>query len=713
MKKGLILCLALVMALAMVANAVKIDKKATMMTKNGESTAIKATTSKGVVPTFATLVGVTNYADAWRGTSAQYGKSIIVDPTGTSIGIVFGTKSGSLCDMLFGYSLDGGANWATQTMASNMNVRIYNGAALDASGQPYIVWQDRTNNSIQWAKDEGGIGAGLWTSPDTLCRDTVAWYLPSMAIGGNKMAMSAFAHGAAAPLGDFSIHAVMSNDLGATWMAPWDRLPLPDGWNKFTYNEISGQGWDLDDIDWIFSPSGDTVIALLEEVTDTMAYIAGGGYSGFWPVIKVSYDGGVTWSAQQQIFGVVPQYNGGGWWYRYDGAWIGDRPHIVFGCADDVWNGVALFELHPTNAGDFSAWTATRISDVPTTVAGVVPGDLNGSLADHPTISYDASGNIFAIYEDYRKDLKDKQEIFGVASTDGGATWLNPVMLTNDTAWSTTPGGTATIYNEAAENVANDRIHMLLHAVDYTNIYYWSVPTSTILAGGVRPAEITLSPELCNAGAGGWGGPIDATMDTVSGDTLSTIWAPKVALGGTYEVQVCTTSNFSSSDKWLYTGVSPMNVNYLQTIGLPYANHVLYWRVRAVENSVYSPWSEVYDFYYNGSTVNTTDWTNLGVAGNPVTPTAHKFSLNQNRPNPVNKVAELSFTLPKSGNYSLKIYNIAGQVIKTLDGKGTAGQNTITWNGMDNGGRKVANGVYLYNLNAFGNSATKKLVVVR
>jgi hypothetical protein len=32
---------------------------------------------------------------------------------------------------------------------------------------------------------------------------------------------------------------------------------------------------------------------------------------------------------------------------------------------------------------------------------------------------------------------------------------------------------------------------------------------------------------------------------------------------------------------------------------------------------------------------------------------------------------------------------------------------------MDNGGRKVANGVYLYNLNAFGNSATKKLVVVR
>lgn len=107
-------------------------------------------------------------------------------------------------------------------------------------------------------------------------------------------------------------------------------------------------------------------------------------------------------------------------------------------------------------------------------------------------------------------------------------------------------------------------------------------------------------------------------------------------------------------------------------------------------------------------------WHTLGVeGGKPPVEMPHNFTLNQSRPNPVNKLAELSFTLPKSGNYSLKIYNIAGQVIRTLDGKGTAGQNTVTWNGMDNGGRKVANGVYLYNLNAFGNSATKKLVVVR
>jgi len=102
-----------------------------------------------------------------------------------------------------------------------------------------------------------------------------------------------------------------------------------------------------------------------------------------------------------------------------------------------------------------------------------------------------------------------------------------------------------------------------------------------------------------------------------------------------------------------------------------------------------------------------------GIEGESPVQVTHNFALNQSAPNPARSITSISFNLPKSGNYSLKIYNIAGQVIRTLDSKGVAGQNTVTWNGLDNSGRKVANGVYLYNLNAFGNSATKKLVVVR
>jgi hypothetical protein len=192
---------------------------------------------------------------------------------------------------------------------------------------------------------------------------------------------------------------------------------------------------------------------------------------------------------------------------------------------------------------------------------------------------------------------------------------------------------------------------------------------------------------------------------------LKTYWSPKVAIGGTYEVQICKSADFSSSDRYHYANTA-LNVNYLTSIGLPDTNVTWYYKVRSVKSGN-SPWSAVYDFYYKGTTINTADWTNDGVAGNPNGAATHKFSLNQSNPNPARTLASISFSLPRTGSYSLKVYNIAGQVIRDLSGKGIAGQNTVTWNGKDNSGRQAANGVYMYNLKAFGNTATKKLVVVR
>jgi len=690
MNRHLFVCLGLSLILATAANAKKINPRINLVTKNGDIQAVKAPTAK--LSGVGIIVSTTGYGDAWRATVGMAGKSIVVDPTGTYIGIVFGTKNDSLCDMLFGFSLDGGTNWVTKTIDSNMNVRIYNGMALDSINRPYIVWQDKNTNSIIWAKDADGIGAGLWTPPDTLAKDTIAWYLPVINIKGNKLIISAN------NFNDNSIHMVLSNNLGSTWQPPWD-ITFPFGWHKWAYNEISGQNWGIDPADWLISGSGDTIVAFFEAVCDTNLYIAEGGYAGFYPVYKMSFDGGVTWGAMQK-FDLPPQYNYGGWWYLYDGAWIGDRPYLLYTHQDGVWNGSALFVYYPTVAGDYSNWTCKRISDIPGNLAGVTPGDLNGGEANFPTLSYDADGNIYAIYADYPKD-GDSYEIFGVASTDNGATWLNPVQLTTQA-----PELNGNIYLEAAEFSGGDKIHMLFHDPAYTNIYYWNVPTSTILAGGTRPEEISLAPELVGSDGGGWGGPIDTVMDTVQGpgDTLTTYWAPKVALGGTYQVQICKSADFLSS-VYLFA----LSTNYFTTIGLPDTNVVWYWRVRSVKVTDYSPWSAVYDFYYKGSTIN---WYH-GVNSEPDLLKSYKYILEQSRPNPANKEANLSFTLPKSGNYRLKIYNISGQVVKTLDGKGNAGKNTVTWNGLDNGGRKAANGVYLYNLQAFGNSATKKMIVLR
>ena len=92
-------------------------------------------------------------------------------------------------------------------------------------------------------------------------------------------------------------------------------------------------------------------------------------------------------------------------------------------------------------------------------------------------------------------------------------------------------------------------------------------------------------------------------------------------------------------------------------------------------------------------------------------PTA--FALNQAYPNPFNPYTNLSFTLPEASNYSLKVYNVAGQLVRSYDGLGQVGLNMVTWDGKDNSGVSVASGVYFYKLTAGKFTATEKMVMMK
>jgi hypothetical protein len=94
-----------------------------------------------------------------------------------------------------------------------------------------------------------------------------------------------------------------------------------------------------------------------------------------------------------------------------------------------------------------------------------------------------------------------------------------------------------------------------------------------------------------------------------------------------------------------------------------------------------------------------------------VAPTA--FALNPAYPNPFNPYTNLSFLLPEATSYSLKIYNVAGQLVRSYEGVGSADLNVITWDGRDNAGTEVASGVYFYKLTAASFSATEKMVMMK
>jgi len=97
---------------------------------------------------------------------------------------------------------------------------------------------------------------------------------------------------------------------------------------------------------------------------------------------------------------------------------------------------------------------------------------------------------------------------------------------------------------------------------------------------------------------------------------------------------------------------------------------------------------------------------------NKVIPTA--FALHPNYPNPFNPTTNISFALPVDSKVSLKLYNVAGQLVRTLVNETMpAGNHTVTWDGNNSNGEKVASGIYFYKLNAGDFSKTMKMVMTK
>jgi len=105
----------------------------------------------------------------------------------------------------------------------------------------------------------------------------------------------------------------------------------------------------------------------------------------------------------------------------------------------------------------------------------------------------------------------------------------------------------------------------------------------------------------------------------------------------------------------------------------------------------------------------------LGTGTNPPLWAPSSYTLAQNEPNPFNPTTEIRFDLPRSGRVQLRVYDLAGRLVRTLvDGPMTAGaEQRVIWNGRDGAGRMVSSGVYLYRLQAAEFEQTKRMVLLK
>ena len=90
------------------------------------------------------------------------------------------------------------------------------------------------------------------------------------------------------------------------------------------------------------------------------------------------------------------------------------------------------------------------------------------------------------------------------------------------------------------------------------------------------------------------------------------------------------------------------------------------------------------------------------------------FSLEQNLPNPFSSHTCIKYSIPKLSNVTINIYDIKGQLVRTLlSGQQPAGQYSVEWNGLNENVNPVNSGVYFYRLQTEDYVETMKMFLLK
>lgn len=91
-----------------------------------------------------------------------------------------------------------------------------------------------------------------------------------------------------------------------------------------------------------------------------------------------------------------------------------------------------------------------------------------------------------------------------------------------------------------------------------------------------------------------------------------------------------------------------------------------------------------------------------------------RFELLQNYPNPFNPSTNIRYEVPTASHISLVVYNVLGQVVRTLvEEELQPGRYEVTWDGRNDRGMSVGSGMYLYRFSAGEYSIVHKMLLLK
>ncbi len=119
-------------------------------------------------------------------------------------------------------------------------------------------------------------------------------------------------------------------------------------------------------------------------------------------------------------------------------------------------------------------------------------------------------------------------------------------------------------------------------------------------------------------------------------------------------------------------------------------------------------------YYYKLADVDFNGTVTMHGPVNAVAAAPKNFELKQNYPNPFNPSTTISFSLKIDGPVKLLVYNMKGQLVRTLLNENKkAGIYTMNWDGVDDNGNKVPSGVYIYALKAKDYTKARKMTFMK
>ncbi len=91
------------------------------------------------------------------------------------------------------------------------------------------------------------------------------------------------------------------------------------------------------------------------------------------------------------------------------------------------------------------------------------------------------------------------------------------------------------------------------------------------------------------------------------------------------------------------------------------------------------------------------------------------FALANNYPNPFNPATTIKFALPEASQVKLEVFNVVGQVVRTLvDNHQNAGRYVVQWDATNDNGHNLSSGIYFYRLQAGGEFLeVKKMLLLK